>query len=74
MGTSIARRYDPVMRRYLNRLAERGISLQEIETAQRNRAERLSIPRAFRVVPRSFGEHWTKTGQRWLIHAASMEE
>jgi hypothetical protein len=74
MGTSIARRYDPVMGRYLNRLAERGISMQKIETAQRNRAERLSIPRAFRVVPRSFGEHWTKTGQRWLINAASMEE
>ena len=74
MGTSIARRYDPVMRRYLNRLAERGISMQKIETVQRNRAERLSIPRAFRVVPRSFGEHWTKTGQRWLINTASMEE
>jgi hypothetical protein len=74
MGTSIARRYDPVMRRYLNRLAERGISMQKIETAQRNRAERLSIPRAYRVVPRSFEEHWTKTGQRWLINAASMEK
>ena len=74
MGTSIARRYDLVIGRYLNRLAERGISMQKIETAQRNRAERLSIPRAFRVVPRSFGEHWTKTGQRWLINAASLEE
>ena len=36
MGTSIARRYDPVMRRYLSRLAERRISMQKIETAQRN--------------------------------------
>jgi hypothetical protein len=74
MGTSIACRYDPVMRRYLNQLAEWGISMQKIETAQRNRAERLSIPRACRVVPRSFGEYWTETGQRWLIKAASMEE
>jgi hypothetical protein len=74
MGTSLARRYDPVMRRYLSRLAERGISMQKIETAQRNRAERLSIPRVFRLVPRSFGQHWTETGQRWLINAASMEE
>jgi hypothetical protein len=48
--------------------------MQKIETAQRNRAERLSIPRVFRLVPRSFGQHWTETGQRWLINAASMEE
>ena len=29
---------------------------KRIETAQRNRGERPSIPRAFRLVPRSFGE------------------
>ncbi len=42
MGTSIARRYDPVMSRYLNRLAERGIPMQKIETAQRH-TESLSL-------------------------------
>jgi len=39
MGTSISRRYDPVMRRCQSRLAERIILMQRIETAQTNRAE-----------------------------------
>jgi hypothetical protein len=38
MGTSISRRYDPVMRRW-NRLAERIILMQRMETVQTNRAE-----------------------------------